>query len=413
MIAFRFLQGFSGGVLIPLCVTIILTNLPRLQQPIGLALFGVAATFAPCIGPTVGGWLTVHFSWPLIFFLNLVPGSLLIFMIGKYMSDGPMQLSLLKKGDYKGIASMSLFLGSFTIVLEEGARKDWFADDTLKYLGILCVISFIFFIFHALRVKNPVINLRLLGRRNFGLSSLATTIFGFGLYGSIYLIPYFLAQIQHLNALEIGKVIMWSGLPQLLILPLIPKLVQKYDNRVLAGIGLFFFGTSALMNSNLTRDWAYDQFFWSQIVRAMGQPFIITPISTLAYVGIESSEIGSASGLYNMLRNLGGSVGIGFLGTLLTNRYRLHFTRISESVSTFSYNVQEQLQYRTHYLQAKSPAGGLKQSIATIYASMNKEALVMSFSDCFLIIGLVFYLGAFLMVFMKKPAAGAAPVVEH
>jgi DHA2 family multidrug resistance protein len=282
MIVFRFIQGISGGVLIPMCMTVIMTYLPKGQQPVGLALFGIATTFAPSIGPTVGGWLTIHYSWPLIFYVNLVPGIGLIYLLSKYLVPGPTQYEKLRGGDYFGIGLMSVFLSSLTIVLEEGQRKDWFGNELIKWLAVTSVVSLVIFLYHELRTKNPFVNLRLLARWNFGIAAIVMSIFGFGAYGSIFLLPVFLARVENYNALDIGSIIMWSGLPQLLVLPFVPRLVKKYDNRVLGGVGLVTFGISTLMNSNLTHDWGYDQFFWSQIVRAVGQPFIITNLTSLA-----------------------------------------------------------------------------------------------------------------------------------
>jgi DHA2 family multidrug resistance protein len=413
MVLFRVFQGATGGTLIPLAITIILTHLPKHQQPIGLALFGISATFAPCIGPTIGGWLTVNYSWPYIFFLNLVPGIFLVSIVAYALEEGSMNLDLLKKGDWFGIGAMAVCLGSLTVVLEEGVRKDWFGSNLIVYLTWSCVIGFVLFLYQELTTKNPFINLRLLLRRNFLVSTVLATIFGFGLYSSIFFLPYFLASVQRLDAQQIGRIIMWQGLPQLFILPFIPWIMKKFDNRVLLGFGFIMFGTSALMNSELTRDWAQDQFFWSQIVRALGQPFIITPLSTIGYYGIEPSEIGSASGLNNMMRNLGGSLGIGTLGALFDHQYHLHFTRLAEATSKYSAIVQEGIVSRISIVGERSPIAGAKVAVASIYRSMNKEAFVMSFSDTFFVIAMLFYFGALLLFFAKKPETSGAAAGAH
>jgi DHA2 family multidrug resistance protein len=413
MIAFRFIQGFSGGTLIPMAITIILTHLPKHQQPIGLALFSIAATFAPCIGPTIGGWITVNYSWPYIFYLNLIPGIFLIWIVSYALEQGPVNISLLKNGDWFGIGSMAVCLGSLTVVLEEGVRKDWFGSQLIVALTWAAVIGFVLFIHRELTTKNPFINLRLLKRRNFLVSTILATIFGVGLYSSIFFLPYFLASVQRLNAQQIGEIIMWQGVPQLAILPFVPWIMKKFDNRVLLGIGFILFGTSAMMNSELTRDWAKDQFFWSQIVRCLGQPFIITPLSTIGYYGIEPSEIGSASGLNNMMRNLGGSLGIGTLGALFDHQYHLHFTRIAEATSKFSAAVQEGIVTRMTIVGERSPVAGARTAVASIYRSMNKEAFVMSFSDTFLVIALLLYFGALLIFFAQKPQTTGVVAGAH
>jgi DHA2 family multidrug resistance protein len=162
MIVFRALQGVTGGVLIPIAATIIITTLPNSQRPIGLALFGISATFAPCIGPTIGGWLTINYSWEYIFYLNIIPGLILMAAIAYSMDSKPMQLHLLKKGDWWGIATMAVGLGSLTYILEEGNRKDWFGSTEISYAAVACVIGFIFFFYIEFTRKEPFINLRLL-----------------------------------------------------------------------------------------------------------------------------------------------------------------------------------------------------------------------------------------------------------
>lgn len=413
MIFFRILQGFSGGVLIPLSATIILTNLPTAQRALGLSLFSLSATFAPCIGPTIGGWLTVNYSWPFIFYINLVPGILLLLLAGYGLEKAPTQLGLLRQGDWWGILTMGTALGSLTVVLEEGVREDWFGSDLILYLTILMVASAILFLIVEAHNPKPFINIRLLLRRNFLMANLAALAFGFGIYGSIFILPLFLAQIRQFDATQIGQVIMWSGFPQLLIIPILPAMVKRFDNRVLAAVGFLLFGTSALMNAGLTNDWGYDQFLWSQVVRALGQPFIITCMSNLAYRGLEPSEVGSASGLFNMMRNLGGSIGIGALGALLDNRYHLHFTRIAEATSRFSPAAQVELAHRAGYLALHSGGEGLRQALATVFGTLNREAFVMAYSDCFLAIGLMFYASAVLMGFIRKAAAPPGAVAGH
>jgi MFS transporter, DHA2 family, multidrug resistance protein len=324
-----------------------------------------------------------------------------------------MQLSLLKKGDWFGISTMAAALGSLTVVLEEGVRKDWWGSNLIATLTWVFFISLGLFLYHELTTPEPFINLRLFKRRNFMISTVLAGVFGFGLYSSIFFLPYFLASVRHLDAEQIGQIIMWQGLPQLLVLFFIPKLVNRFDNRVLLGFGFLLFGTSALMNSHLTHDWGFNQFFWSQLVRALGAPFIITPLTAIAYVGIEPSEIGSASGLNNMMRNLGGSIGIGSLGALFDHQYHLHFTRIAEATSKFSDVVQNQLRYNVALIGTRSPTAGIHQAMGSIFGSMNKEAFVMSFGDVFLVIALFFYFAAFLLVFAKNPGHSAGTAGAH
>jgi len=290
MVVCRAGQGFTGGVFIPTAMTIVLRCLPKSKQPIGLALFGVTATFAPAIGPTVGGWLTDTYSWHWIFYINLLPGLVLIWAVWYGLDAEPMQLERLRRGDWVGILCMAIGLGSLITVLEEGERKEWFGSPMIQHLAILAAIFIPAFVIIELWHREPFINLRLWARRGFASASFMGFVMGLGLYGTVYILPVYLAQIQGYNALQIGEVVMWLGLPQLAIFPLVPFVMKRIDPRLTVGFGLILFAISCFMNSFLTHDWGIEQLRWSQLVRAVGQPFIITPLSALAAGSLPQSE---------------------------------------------------------------------------------------------------------------------------
>ena len=406
MIAFRALQGFSGGVLIPMAFTIMLTTLPATKRAVGLALFGLTATFAPTIGPTLGGWLTETYGWEYIFYLNVVPGALLLASVWFTMEQEPLNLGLLKKGDWWGILSMVLGLGSLQIVLEEGSRKDWFGSELIVRLAVVAVVFLTLFFWIEFTRKDPFINLRLLGMRNFGLGSIVNLALGLGLYGSVYILPLYLAQVQGYNSMQIGQVIMWAGIPQLFVIPFLPWLTKRFDIRVLVGIGVFLFALSCFMNAGMTNLTGADQLQWSQIVRALGQPLIITPLSSIATseLAMGSKDSGSASGLFNMTRNLGGSLGIACLSTLLTQREQFHSNRLGESVSLYSLQTQERIEQMTQAFISKGTNAytAHDQAIATIGNLVRREAYVMAFNDCFYFIGMGLLLSGVAIFFLKK-----------
>src|SRR4051812_20678702 len=320
MIVLRAIQGFAGGVLIPLAFTIIITMLPRAQLPMGLALFSLSATFAPAIGPTIGGLLTEAYSWKAIFYLNLVPGVVMIGMLWATLDPTPMKLGLLRTGDWGGIAAMAIGLGCLQTVLEEGNKEDWFGSPFIVKLSVIAAVSLTAFIIIEFVVERPLLNLRLIARRNFGFGLLANTLLGISLYGSSYILPLYLARVQGYNSSQIGSVLAWMGLPQLVLIPLIPKLMRVVDTKLICAAGLFLFGVSNFMNIWLTADVGADQLLVPNLVRALGQAMLFSPLSTLATAGIEPAQAGSASALFNMMRNLGGAFGIALLQTFLTMR---------------------------------------------------------------------------------------------
>ena len=412
MIVFRALQGFTGGILIPMALTIVLMTLPPAKQPIGMAMFAITATFAPSIGPTLGGWLTDNLGWQYNFYLNLIPGIVMLSTIAYAIPPKPMQLNLLKGGDWWGILAMAVGLASLEVVLEEGNRKDWFASEEISQLAVVAVVFLSVFLWIELTRRRPFINLRLLLRRNFGLGSIAALTLGLGLYGSIYILPLYLSRIQNYTAMQIGEVIMWSGVPQLFLIPLVPKLMQRFDARFLAALGFSLFALSCFMNSHMTHETGIDQLRWSQLVRAVGQPIMIVPLTSIATGGIEPEQAGSASGLFNMIRNLGGSIGIAILATLMTRREQFHSNRIGEAVSLFDPETQQRIEQltQTFISRGSNPVTAHDQAIAVIDNIVRREAFVMAFNDGFYFVGIALLLSGLTLLFCKKvkPGSGAA-----
>nr|WP_050785677.1 DHA2 family efflux MFS transporter permease subunit [Pedosphaera parvula] len=404
MIIFRALQGITGGVLIPMAFNIILTKLPASKRPMGFAMFGITATFAPAIGPTIGGWLTDTYHWTAIFYMNIVPGLVLLAAIWYGVESQPMKLSMLRKGDWWGILFMALGLGSLIIVLEEGNRKDWFGSPFITRFAVIGTVSLIIFLVIEFLRKEPVINLRLLARRNFGLGSVVNVALGLGLYGASFILPVYLAQIQGYNAMQIGETIMWAGLPQLFIMPLVPLLMKKFDIRTLISAGIVMFAASCFMNAFMTHDTAVDQLKWSQMLRALGSPLIMVPLTELATGMIEKEQAGSASGLFNMMRNLGGSLGIAILSTMLTRREQFHSVRLGESVSAFDLATQQRLDQLTSAFinHGSDPTTAANQALGALNNVVHREASIMGFNDCFYIIGVALLLTLGAVWFSRK-----------
>ena len=227
MIVMRGLQGFAGGILIPMAFTMVLTKLPKAQQPIGLAIFALSVTFAPAIGPTIGGYLTENYGWQTIFYINAVPSAVMVLALALTLDPGPMRLGLLREGDWFGIGTMAIGLAAFQTVLEEGNKDDWFASPLIFRLGLVAAVFLTAFVIIELRITKPLVNLRLLARRNFGIGVLVNVLVGFALFGTVYLLPQYLGQVQRYNAEQIGNVLAWSGLPQLILIPFVPTLMKR------------------------------------------------------------------------------------------------------------------------------------------------------------------------------------------
>jgi len=259
IIVFRAGQGLTAGSLIPTALSTVTTRLPKSKQPIGLALFGFTATFAPAIGPTVGGWLTITYSWHYIFYVNVIPGLILIWATWYGFDAEPMRLDKLWRGDWFGIATAAIGLAAMVAVLEEGERKDWFTTHWIIYGTIVAAICLPMAIIQEITCKEPFLDLSLLRNRSLGASAIVGLALGLALYGTVYVLPIYLAQIQGYDAMQIGEVVMWAGLPQLLLLPIMPSFMRFIDTRMLVALGLLLFAGSNLMNSYMSHDTALDR----------------------------------------------------------------------------------------------------------------------------------------------------------
>ena len=406
MIVLRAVQGFTGGVLIPMAFTLIITLLPKAKQPVGLALFALSATFAPAIGPTIGGYLTENFGWQFIFYVNLVPGAVMIGMLWFSLEAKPMKLSLLREGDWAGIITMAIGLSALQTVLEEGNKDDWFGSPFIVKLSVIAAVALTAFLWIELTAKKPLLNLRLLFRRNFGFGILANFLLGVALYGSVFILPVYLSRIQGYNAEQIGMVLAWTGLPQLLLIPLVPRLMRRFDPRLIIGIGFALFAASNFMNIYMTNDYATDQLFWPNIVRALGQALVMAPLSAVATAGIEAENAGSASGLFNMMRNLGGAVGIALLQTLLTKREQYHSNMLMQSVSMLEQATRTRIDQLTQYFinhGVVDRAEASHRAVIAIGHIVQKQAFILAFSDTFYLLGAALIVALMAALLLRKP----------
>jgi DHA2 family multidrug resistance protein len=414
MIIFRALQGITGGALIPLAFNVILTLLPPSKQSIGVALFGMTATFGPSIGPTIGGWLTDNYGWQWIFFINVGPGILMLVLVGLCLPMDKMDLSKLEGLDYFGIVTMAIGLGSLEYVLEEGERKDWFGNPIIVRFSWIAAIFITLFLVREFTARKPFLNLRIFAYRNFTLSTVMMSSLGLGLYGIIYLLPLYLSQVQRYSATQIGSTLVWIGVPQLFIIPFIPKLLKILDVRVVIGVGLFLFSTSCFMDSQMDSDFARPQLVVSNIVRAIGQPLVLIPLLSTATAGLPRKDAGSASALFNMTRNLGGSVGIATLSTIVTRREEFHSVRIGESVTDYDPAVTDRLSS----LNTTLTQYGLDPTTATATAykilnnDVRTQAYILAYSDSFFIVGSVLALAAIALFFLPKQHLGGHAPTE-
>jgi len=393
MIAFRALQGFASGALIPMAMTLVVMKLPASRRAAGMGLFGLTAMLAPTLGPTVGGYLSEAHGWPSIFYINWAPGLLLIAGVLHGLDREPMRLQRLLDADWIGIALMATGLGALTVFLEEGNARDWLESEFIATAAALAIVGLLGWAAHSAAHPEPFVALSLFGHRNFAVATVLAAVTGLGLYGSSFLLPLYLGQIAGYTPMQIGEVIMWAGLPQLVMMPVAARMSTRIDNRVLCTFGLAMFGLSCLMNTSLDATTGYDQLLFSQVVRALGQPFIVLTIGNFAMHRIPARDTASASSLYNMVRNLGGSVGIALLSSTLVNRANFHAARLGEWVTAYGGPTRERLETLSAMLlpNGGDPEASGGRALQIIDHLVLREAYVMAYNDSFQFIAISFF----------------------
>ncbi|SEI70430.1 DHA2 family efflux MFS transporter permease subunit [Paraburkholderia diazotrophica] len=410
MILFRALQGALGAAMIPTVFTTAFVLFPGKQRLIASTTIGALASLAPTIGPVIGGWITDQWSWHWLFYLNLVPGALVTVLVPRFVNVDHADLSLLKRGDYLGILLMSGFLGCLEYVLEEGPRKNWFGDHAILFCTWISVICGFLFLVHAFTAKEPIVDLRALAILNFGIGSLLSFITGIGLFCAVFLTPVFLSRVRGFDSLQIGVALLSVGCFQLIALAAYSFLARFVDMRLLMVFGLICFGVGCYLYVPLTNQWGWHELLIPQALRGIGQQFCVPPIVTMALGSLPPSRLKSASGLFNLMRNLGGAIGIAVCSTMLNDRLNLHYERLDEHVSAGRPVIEALLRDQAAHFAAVGGdvLNGAAAGLGALHALLMREALVLTFSDTFLAVSLCFVVGLASVLF-SRPFGNTAP----
>jgi len=407
MIVWRAIQGFIGGGMIPTVFATAYLIFPRSKINVVTPMIGLVATMAPTIGPTVGGYLTDALSWHWLFFVNILPG-LVVTAAALALIDFDMpDWSLFRNFDSVGLLSMAGFLGALEYVLEEGPRNDWFGDETVLLMAWVSGISALVFFARVLTARQPIVDLRAFADRNFGLGSLFSFVLGIGLYGLTYLYPLYLGMVRGYDALMIGETVFVSGVAMFLTAPVAGRMAGKVDPRFMLIAGFLFFSLGTWQLTYLTKDWDFWELFWPQVFRGIGLMLTIVPINNIALGTLPPERLKNASGLYNLMRNLGGAVGLAALTTVLNDRTDLHLARLHEAIT---WSRQPALETLNNLAQRFSSFGSDAQAMALkqLNQIVHRQGVVMAFADVFLLLTFLFGALAVLALVMKRPPPAAA-----
>lgn len=410
MIAFRVLQGFVGGAMIPTVFATGFALFSGAQRAMIPAILGMIAVLAPTLGPTVGGWLTDAFGWRSIFYVNIVPGIAVTVLAASLIRVDRPDLSLLRRIDYAHLAAMAAFLGGLEYVLEEGPRYDWFDDPTVAAAGWIAFVGLLLFLERSRNSAGPIVRLTPFRSPTFVFACVFNLVIGFGLYSATYLIPLFLGRVRGYDSLQIGTTVFVTGIAQILSVVIAARLSQRVDPRRMIAVGLSLFAASLWSTSFLTSEWGFWSLALPQALRGFSIMLCIVPSVTLALSGFAAAELRYASGLFNLMRNLGGAIGIAVVTTWLQDNTRGNVARLGESLGEANRHAPDAIAALaaqvTQWTADASHALLIAQGeFARIVA---RQALTLAFNDVFRLMAWLF-IAALVLVPFCRPAPAAAP----
>ena len=415
MLLARAVQGAGGGALQPLSQAILLESFPPQKRGMAMAVFALGVVVAPVLGPTLGGWLTDTYSWRWAFYINIPVGVFAVFMISRYVQDPPyVKNANPGKFDGIGLGLLGVWLGCLQIILDKGQEDDWFGATWIRWAAAMLVTSFVAFIIRELRHKQPLVDLRIFRHRNFTLGCILIGLFGAGIYGLITLLPLFYQELMGYTAFAAGWAVSPRGIGAICAMPVIGYLTSKMDNRWLIAFGFSLFGAASLWFGEVNLSIGQWTFLWAILISGFGSGCVFVPLSTTTMAFLKNEEIGNASGLYNLFRNIGGSIGISIVNTIVARHEQLHRSELARSLDVARPSVRGAMQGIQQYLSAQgaSPATAVQRTYGLLDQALTGQARLWSYVDdfrymalaCFACVPIVFTLKKA----VRKGPAGAA-----
>jgi MFS transporter, DHA2 family, multidrug resistance protein len=417
LIICRVLQGAGGGGLQPSEQAILADTFEPAKRGMAFAIYGVAVVTAPAIGPTLGGWITDNFTWRWIFFINIPVGLISMLLTSRLIQDPPYfrrrKLSETKI-DYIGLGFVALGLGTLQVVLDKGQREDWFESHFILVLTLIAVASLIFVVIWEWRHKDPIIDLHLFRDRTFGISNLLMFMLGFALLGSTLLLPLFMQTLLGYSAEQSGLALMPGGFTIMLLLPLVGFLLSRYSPRWLLVFGLVVLSGSLFHMAGFDLQLDFRHAAIARVFQAVGMAFLFVPINTAAYAFLPREKNNAASGLMNLARNIGGSVGISLVTTMLDRRTQVHMNDLSRNLSSGNPALRSMVQGATRAMQAHgaSAAFATRQAYALVEGTVQREATMLAYIDNFRLLGWAIMAMIPIVFLMKKSKPGGGIAVH-
>jgi DHA2 family multidrug resistance protein len=411
LIMARILQGIGGGAMVPIAQAIMLESFPIQKRGAAMAIFAQGVVVAPILGPTVGGWITDNYSWRWIFYINLPAGIAAVLMAQWLVEDPPyIKRNLKAPIDYVGFALLAIWLGAMQILLDKGQEADWFGAEWVRWFFTASVVSFLAFVAWEFRVEHPLVDLRIFKNRNFTLGLIMMTTLAAILYGTTAQIPLFLQTLMGYPALQSGYALSPRGLAAFVTTAIVGRLMGKIRLRWMLVFGFSMLAISSFMLSRINMQMSQIDVIWPSVVNGIAISFIFVPLTTATMSQIDQRQIGNASGLYNLMRNLGGSIGIAFVTTMLARGAQVHQALMVGHLTPTDHAYVQQLNLAKHTLGAHTdPADAARQAYGAMYSVLDQQAHLWAFVDNFFIFGVITVLAMPLIFFFKKVSYARKP----
>jgi DHA2 family multidrug resistance protein len=411
LIIARVLQGLFGGGLVPRAQAIMFETFSPQEIGIAQAIFGIGIIAGPTFGPTLGGYLTDTLGWRWIFFINVPVGMLAVLMAAVFLPPSTAPRDNKRAVDWAGIALLAIWLGSFQTFLEEGEGDGWFESGFIVRLAIIAAVGLVLFVWRELTAPQPAVDLRVLRHRSLTAGSLYAVVLGVSLFGTIFVIPIFTQRILGFSAVQTGELLIPGALASALIMPMIGAFIVKVDARLAIGTGSVIIGLATFLLSQVSIDTGVHDLFWPLILRGGGMGFMFIPLSIATLGAIPKKDIPAASGFFNLTRQIGGSIGVALLATVLENRQVFHYDRLVENISVYNPPAQQFLSQTQQAMMAKGFDAVTAQQMAVAMAEKSTQlhAMIMSFDDVYILVASAFFLSIPLVLFLGRGSKAARP----
>src|SRR5499427_10214121 len=415
LILFRIMQGATGGALQPLSQAVLLEAFPPQDRGKAMGFWGLGIVVAPILGPVLGGWLTDSYSWRWVFYINIPVGLASIVMTKMFIFDPPYLRRENRSIDYWGIGMLALGIGALQILLDKGQEEDWFASSFMTALAVISAVSLVTLVIHELTTDNPVVDLRVFKARSYAVGVFLMTIVGFVLYGSMVLLPIMLQTLLGYPPLQAGIAMAPRGVGSFVFMPFVGILTGHVDSRKLLFAGLVIGGSTLVWLGQLNLQAGYWNIFWPQWVQGMAMGLLFVPLTTVTMGGIARERMGNATSLFNLMRNIGGSIGIATTGTMLARHTTAVSSTRGEHVTPYDAATQSRLQMLTNAFQAAGADAvtAFQRAEAAIGFEIRRQATMVSFVHIFQLLGGLFIILSPLVLLMRKPRGGAGPAAAH